>query len=98
MTNTLNRLDRIEALIERTSEAIARLQEQQEATLGLIARLSESENKLLQSMEQLVNFTRTAEERAAADRAGSRERFTALEAGMEQDQEMLNQILRRLDT
>ena len=98
MTNTTNRLDRIEALVECNSEAIARLGQQQEATLGIIARLSESEDKLLRSMEQLINFSRTVEERAAADRAEIRERFAALEAGMEQHQQMLNQILRRLDT
>ncbi len=98
MINSTNRLDRIEALVERNSEAIARLGQQQEAVLRLIARLSESENKLLQSIEQLVNFSLTTEERAIADRAEIRERLAALEAGMEQHQQMLNQILRRLDT
>lgn len=97
MINSIDRLDRIEALIERNSEAIARLGQQQEAALRLIARLSESEDKLLQSVEQLVNFNLTSEERAVADRAEIRERLAALEAGMEQHQQMLNQILRRLD-
>jgi chromosome segregation ATPase len=97
MINSTNRLDRIEALIELNSEAIARLEQQQEAALRLIARLSESEDKLLRSMEQLVNFSLTAEERAIADRAEIRGRLAALEAGMEQHQQMLNQILRRLD-